>query len=120
MLVINAYLMLAVIPIIYRQCKGTTKFELHKEKERFFQLPLLLYSFFIPSLLPPYSRQQSTGLFLRNESLPGLVIVEDADLGNLTLRFVHIFNRRIGDIFRCPFYTVCLRLVKERWRSRGV
>ena len=48
MLVINAYLMLAVIPIIYRQCKGTTKFELHKEKERFFQLPLLLYSFFIP------------------------------------------------------------------------
>lgn len=49
MLVINAYLMLAVIPIIYRQCKGTTKFELHKEKERFFQLPLLLYSFFIPT-----------------------------------------------------------------------
>ena len=37
MLVINAYLMLAVIPIIYRQCKGTTKFELHKEKERFFR-----------------------------------------------------------------------------------
>ena len=34
MLVINAYLMLAVIPIIiYRQCKGTTKIELHKEKE---------------------------------------------------------------------------------------
>lgn len=55
MLVINAYLMLAVIPIIYRQCKGTTKFELHKEKERFFQLPLLLYSFFIPSLFLHYS-----------------------------------------------------------------
>lgn len=54
MLVINAYLMLAVIPIIYRQCKGTTKFELHKEKERFFQLPLLLYSFFIPSLFLLY------------------------------------------------------------------
>lgn len=52
MLVINAYLMLAVIPIIYRQCKGTTKFELHKEKERFFQLPLLLYSFFIATLFP--------------------------------------------------------------------
>lgn len=52
MLVINAYLMLAVIPIIYRQCKGTTKIELHKEKERFFQLPLLLYSFFIPTLFP--------------------------------------------------------------------
>lgn len=33
MLAVNAYLMLAVIPIIYRQCKGTTKFELHKEKE---------------------------------------------------------------------------------------
>ena len=80
----------------------------------------LLYSFFIPSLFPLYFRQQSTGLFLRNESLPGLVIVEDADLGNLSLRFVHIFNRSIGDIFRCPFYTVCLRLVKERWRSRGV
>lgn len=54
MLVVNAYLMLAVIPIIYRQCKGTTKFELHKEKERFFQLPLLLYSFFIPSLFLLY------------------------------------------------------------------
>lgn len=53
MLVINAYLMLAVIPIIYRQCKGTTKFELHKEKERFFQLPLLLYSFFIPDSRAP-------------------------------------------------------------------
>ncbi len=52
MLVINAYLMLAVTPIIYRQCKGTTKFELHKEKERFFQLPLLLYSFFIATLFP--------------------------------------------------------------------
>lgn len=52
MLVINAYLMLVVIPIIYRQCKGTTKIELHKEKERFFQLPLLLYSFFIPTLFP--------------------------------------------------------------------
>lgn len=52
MLVINAYLMLAVIPIIYRQCKGTTKIELHKEKERFFQLPLLLYSFFIATLFP--------------------------------------------------------------------
>lgn len=49
MLVINAYLMLTAIPIIYRQCKGTTKFELHKEKERFFQHPLLLYSFFIPT-----------------------------------------------------------------------
>ena len=36
--------MLAVIPIIYRQCKGTTKIELHKEKEQFFQLP----SYFIP------------------------------------------------------------------------
>ena len=47
--------MLAVIPIIYRQCKGTTKFELHKEKEQFFQLPLLLYSFFIPSLFLLYS-----------------------------------------------------------------
>ena len=60
MLVINAYLMLAVIPIIYRQCKGTTKFELHKEKERFFQLPsyfipslFLLYSFFIPDSRAP-------------------------------------------------------------------
>lgn len=59
MLVINAYLMLAVIPIIYRQCKGTTKIELHKEKERFFQLPsyfipslYLLYSFFIATLFP--------------------------------------------------------------------
>ena len=83
MLAVNAHLMLAVIPIIYRQCKGTTKFELHKEKERFFQLPLLLYSFFISSLLPPYSRQQSSDLFLRNESLPGLIIVEDADFGNL-------------------------------------
>lgn len=80
-----------------------------KRKSDFFSSP----SYFIPSLLPPYSRQQSTGLFLRNESLPGLVIVEDADLGNLTLRFVHIFNCCIGDIFRCPFYTVCLRLVKE-------
>ena len=38
MLVVNAYLMLAVIPIyIYRQCKGTTKFELYKEKEQFFR-----------------------------------------------------------------------------------
>lgn len=46
--------MLAVIPIIYRQCKGTTKIELHKEKEQFFQLPLLLYSFFIPSLFLLY------------------------------------------------------------------
>ena len=46
MLAVNAHLMLAVIPIIYRQCKGTTKFELYKEKERFFQLP----SYFIPSL----------------------------------------------------------------------
>ena len=55
MLAVNAHLMLAVIPIIYRQCKGTTKFELHKEKERFFQLPLLLYSFFIPSLFLLYS-----------------------------------------------------------------
>lgn len=54
MLAVNAHLMLAVIPIIYRQCKGTTKFELHKEKERFFQLPLLLYSFFIPSLFLLY------------------------------------------------------------------
>lgn len=52
MLAVNAHLMLAVIPIIYRQCKGTTKFELHKEKERFFQLPLLLYSFFIATLFP--------------------------------------------------------------------
>lgn len=52
MLAVNAHLMLAVIPIIYRQCKGTTKFELHKEKERFFQLHLLLYSFFIPTLFP--------------------------------------------------------------------
>ena len=52
MLAVNAYLMLAVIPIIYRQCKGTTKFELHKEKEHFFQLP----SFFIPSLFLLYSR----------------------------------------------------------------
>ena len=51
MLVINAYLMLAVIPIIYRQCKGTTKFELHKEKEHIFQLP----SYFIPdSRVPVY------------------------------------------------------------------
>ena len=56
MLAVNAHLTLAVIPnFIYRQCKGTTKFELHKEKERFFQLPsyfipslFLLYSFFIP------------------------------------------------------------------------
>lgn len=55
MLVINAYLMLAVIPIIYRQCKGTTKIELHKEKERFFQLPLLLYSFFTSTLFLLYS-----------------------------------------------------------------
>ena len=55
MLAVNAHLVLAVIPIIYRQCKGTTKFELHKEKERFFQLPLLLYSFFIPSLFLLYS-----------------------------------------------------------------
>lgn len=76
-----------------------------KRKSDFFSSPLTLF------LL--YSRQQSSGLFLRNESLPGLVIVEDADLGNLTLRFVHIFNRSIGNIFRCPFYTVCLRLVKE-------
>ena len=45
MLAVNAYFMLADIPIIYRQCKGTTKFELHKEKEQFFQLP----SYFIPS-----------------------------------------------------------------------
>lgn len=52
MLAVNAHLMLAVIPIIYRQCKGTTKIELHKEKERFFQLPLLLYSFFIATLFP--------------------------------------------------------------------
>lgn len=59
MLAVNAHLMLAVIPIIYRQCKGTTKFELHKEKERFFQLPsyfipslYLLYSFFIATLFP--------------------------------------------------------------------
>lgn len=56
MLAVNAHLMLAVIPIIYRQCKGTTKFELHKEKERFFQLPpltlFLLYSFFIATLFP--------------------------------------------------------------------
>ncbi len=38
MLAVNAHLMLAVIPIyIYRQCKGTTKFELHKEKEHFFR-----------------------------------------------------------------------------------
>ena len=29
--------MLVIIPIIYRQCKGTTKFELHKEKEHFFR-----------------------------------------------------------------------------------
>lgn len=50
MLVINAHLMLAVIPIIYRQCKGTTKFELHKEKERFFSSP----SYFIPSLFLLY------------------------------------------------------------------
>lgn len=88
-----------------------------KRKSIFFSSPpslFPLYSFFIPALFPPYSRQQSTGLFLRNESLPGLIIVEDADLGNLALRFVHIFNRCIGDIFRCPFYTVCLRLVKER------
>lgn len=48
MLAVNAYLMLALYLFIYRQCKGTTKFELHKEKGRFFQLPLLLYSFFIP------------------------------------------------------------------------
>ena len=52
MLAVNAHLTLAVIPIyIYRQCKGTTKFELHKEKEHFFSSPLtlfLLYSFFIP------------------------------------------------------------------------
>lgn len=49
--------MLAVIPIIYRQCKGTTKFELHKEKERFFQLPpltlFLLYSYLIPDSRAP-------------------------------------------------------------------
>ncbi len=37
MLAVNAHLMLAVIPIIYRQCKGTTKFELYKEKEQFFR-----------------------------------------------------------------------------------
>ena len=55
MLAVNAYLMLALYLFIYRQCKGTTKFELHKEKGRFFQLPLLLYSFFIPSLFPLYS-----------------------------------------------------------------
>ena len=52
MLAVNAHLTLAVIPnFIYRQCKGTTKFELHKEKERFFQLP----SYFIPSLFLFYS-----------------------------------------------------------------
>ena len=45
MLAVNAYLMLALYLFIYRQCKGTTKFELHKEKEHFFQLP----SFFISS-----------------------------------------------------------------------
>lgn len=54
MLAVNAHLTLAVIPIyIYRQCKGTTKFELHKEKERFFQLP----SYFIPSLFPTAEQQ---------------------------------------------------------------
>ena len=52
MLAVNAYFMLADIPIIYRQCKGTTKIELHKEKEHFFQLP----SFFISTLLLLYSR----------------------------------------------------------------
>lgn len=59
MLAVNAHLMLVDIPIIYRQCKGTTKIELHKEKEHFFQLPsffistlLLLYSRFIPDLFP--------------------------------------------------------------------
>ena len=49
MLAVNAYLTLADIPIIYRQCKGTTKFELHKEKEQFFQLP----SYFIPGSRAP-------------------------------------------------------------------
>ena len=52
MLAVNAYLMLALYLFIYRQCKGTTKIELHKEKERFFQLP----SFFISTLFLLYSR----------------------------------------------------------------
>lgn len=113
MLAVNAHLMLAVIPILYiGSAKVQQNSNFTKRKSDFFSSPLTLF------LL--YSRQQSSNLFLRNESLPGLIIVEDADLGNLTLRFVHIFNRCIGDIFRCPFYTVCLRMVKERWRSRGV
>ena len=37
MLAVNAYFMLALYLFIYRQCKGTTKFELHKEKEHFFR-----------------------------------------------------------------------------------
>ena len=35
MLAVNAHLMLLYL-FIYRQCKGTTKFELYKEKEHFF------------------------------------------------------------------------------------
>ena len=36
MLAVNAHLMLLYL-FIYRQCKGTTKFELYKEKEHFFR-----------------------------------------------------------------------------------
>ena len=106
--------------IIYR-CKGTAKNRISQIREEvfsksppnlsknpFYLLPKPSFIFFQP---PP-------SLLLRHEGLPGLVVVEDADFRNPALRFVHYFNRRIGDIFRCPFYTVHLRLVEERGRSR--
>ena len=47
-------------------------------------------------------------LFFRNKCLPGLIIIENTNLSNLTTRFVNYFRIKIEIIIGCINYTLLI------------
>ena len=91
---------------IYRQCKGTTKIELHKEKEHFFQLP----SYFIP-ILQNFCKWFKNGL--KAQKLPaqgntlGIVGVSKAPCKGKSFVYCLVLESF------CPYYYICTWKNKE-------
>lgn len=53
-------------------------------------------------------------LLFGNKCLPGLIIIEDTNFGNFSLRLVNIFHVLMRLIFWCTIYTGHIRLIKKR------
>lgn len=75
-----------------------------------------------PLYLHPKSKKSpSFHLLLRHKSLPSLVIIEDANLGNFPFRFVSYFDSRLRIIIWCTINT--LSSLKQSaiilWGRRG-